>query len=676
MKNFTFYLFFLFVGVVGVMAQPANDFCAGAIPITPSIEGTGCSAATFFLPFISDGTTDSGILTVCSNSGKDQWFTWTATSVGLRFFSKSPGQPGIAIYADCVDASNGVDIACLNTFESGDLIGWGIGDNLLIQIYDFEGSSADVGFCLEEHTPPVIPTNDACVDAILAVDGQLHTGNTTLSTNIEALAGCSGGGGSCAVGGTGLTDFTEGVWFFYTSVGGEIITASTANVGTDFDTELQVFEGACGTLNCIGGDDDGGDETGHNADSEFCFLSTATTYYFYIDGNNGATGNYAFTLDAVPYCGSNAIGLPTGASTTTSGGSCEDGPWTYYNNGTSDSYIFAIQWDPNSIGGGYNAVAKAAAIASVQVDATPNSPNVPASGTFFMGRQWEVDLGGATLDGPVNIKYFYDPAEKSNAAALASNHASANGTTDYGFLWFKMDGNFDFSMETDPAFQPDTYLTETTTGTENGITFSQFDGIASFSSGSGAARADAGTLPVEFTSFTAKADGKVNLLNWTTASEENSSHYEVERSAHGQHFENIGHVNAAGISTEVLDYDFTDEKPLAAAYYRLKQIDLDGQYDYSKTLNIARSNTGISIGNVRPNPTKNATTIQFNNNVAGKVSISLTDVNGKVVFSQPFDSVSGINQKELDLSGFANGVYFLSINNNDGKAATRIIKAK
>jgi hypothetical protein len=50
-------------------AQPPNDNCVGAIPITPSAAGTGCGVATFNLAFTADGTTDSGVPTVCSTPG-------------------------------------------------------------------------------------------------------------------------------------------------------------------------------------------------------------------------------------------------------------------------------------------------------------------------------------------------------------------------------------------------------------------------------------------------------------------------------------------------------------------------------------------------------------------------------------------------------------------------------
>ncbi|MGK0387427.1 MAG: hypothetical protein ACI94Y_000153 [Maribacter sp.] len=127
-----------------------NDFCSGAIPITPSASGTGCTSPAFTLPFTTDGTTDSGVPTVCSDPGNDQWFTWTATSTGLTFSSQNPGSPGIAVFASCADAAAGTQIACTATFANADISGWNVGDDLLIQIYDFGGSTSDVAFCLEE----------------------------------------------------------------------------------------------------------------------------------------------------------------------------------------------------------------------------------------------------------------------------------------------------------------------------------------------------------------------------------------------------------------------------------------------------------------------------------------------------------------------------------------------
>ena len=68
-----------------------NDVCSGAVPITPTPAGTECSTPTFTLPFTTDYATASGVPSNCSNSGEDQWFTWTATEGALLFRSQSPG---------------------------------------------------------------------------------------------------------------------------------------------------------------------------------------------------------------------------------------------------------------------------------------------------------------------------------------------------------------------------------------------------------------------------------------------------------------------------------------------------------------------------------------------------------------------------------------------------------
>ena len=146
---------------------PPNDTLAGAIPITPSPEGTGCNAAGFTLNFSTDGTTDSGLDGTCNATytGLDQFFTWTATTKGLRFTELDPGGPGIVIR----DAS-GTEITCAQTLADETLLtGWNIGDDLIIQIYDYGTSVSDVAFCLEEYTPPapIVPNYTETFDTYL-----------------------------------------------------------------------------------------------------------------------------------------------------------------------------------------------------------------------------------------------------------------------------------------------------------------------------------------------------------------------------------------------------------------------------------------------------------------------------------------------------------------------------
>jgi hypothetical protein len=90
-------------------------------------------------------------------------------------------------------------------------------------------------------------------------------------------------------------------------------------------------------------------------------------------------------------------------------------------------------------------------------------------------------------------------------------------------------------------------------------------------------------LPVRWLSFTAKEEGgQVNLF-WQTANETNNTVFEIERSTDSKSFVKIGQVNAAGNSTSKQEYRFSDNAPsVGANYYRLKQVDVDGHYEYSK----------------------------------------------------------------------------------------------
>ena len=269
-------------------AQPANDLCAGAIPIVPSPAGTGCGAFTFSSPNGSNGATDSGVPTVCSNPGVDSWFTWTATSTGL-IYNDGLGNPGIAVYANCADAAAGIDIDCSGTFAATDfqLSGWAIGDMLIIQIYDFGPTAAtDISWCLEEFTPPPPPPNDDCATAIdyttafgpIGVEGTCPANEQTLIISEYTDSGIDP---TCDFGG----DATA--WYTWTA---------TAN-GISFDSGtggpgLEILEGTCGAFTSVG--------CLNNTDGIIDGLTIGTLYYIIIwdDGTNGSILNWC--IEALP----------------------------------------------------------------------------------------------------------------------------------------------------------------------------------------------------------------------------------------------------------------------------------------------------------------------------------------------------------------------------------------
>lgn len=107
-----------------------------------------------------------------------------------------------------------------------------------------------------------------------------------------------------------------------------------------------------------------------------------------------------------------------------------------------------------------------------------------------------------------------------------------------------------------------------------------FDDIWEFVNGGGQI-----PLPVELTAFDSKINASGVMLTWQTATELNNDYFDIERSEDGKSFYTIGRVDGNGTTNDVQNYSFTDNMPIASiAYYRLKQVDFDGVFEYSKVI--------------------------------------------------------------------------------------------
>lgn len=138
-------------------------------------------------------------------------------------------------------------------------------------------------------------------------------------------------------------------------------------------------------------------------------------------------------------------------------------------------------------------------------------------------------------------------------------------------------------------------------------------------------------LPVNLVNFTGTKNGGANLLAWSTASEQNSSRFEVQRSENGSDFSTVSTVAAAGNSDKVINYQYED-RPLSNAsiyYYRLKMVDKDGSTKYSNVVIIKNSTSALST--VYPNPARDRITININDNSLLNSKAVITDLNGKVL---------------------------------------------
>lgn len=175
-------------------------------------------------------------------------------------------------------------------------------------------------------------------------------------------------------------------------------------------------------------------------------------------------------------------------------------------------------------------------------------------------------------------------------------------------------------------------------------------------------------LPVELISFYAKPQNCEVQLSWQTAIEINNAYFEVQRSRDGHTFETIGKLTGAGNSEMIQSYEFMDKKPMENSYYRLKQVDTDGQFEYS-SIEIARINDcQIGTINVYPNPVANHLTVEATMKQADKGQISIYNYAGKEILNFAADLENGVNAIPVETTNLQAGIYFVRVM-NDGQVS-------
>jgi hypothetical protein len=172
-----------------------------------------------------------------------------------------------------------------------------------------------------------------------------------------------------------------------------------------------------------------------------------------------------------------------------------------------------------------------------------------------------------------------------------------------------------------------------------------------------------GIIPVELTSFTATANQNKVELNWTTATETNNQGFDIERNS-GNGFEKVGYIPGFGTTTEEHSYSFTDVGMSSGNYsYRLKQIDFNGTFEYSKTIEVEVVVPDVySLAQNYPNPFNPSTKITFSLAADSKVSLKVFDVLGQEVASLINQELTaGVHNVDFNAARFNSGVYFYRI---------------
>jgi hypothetical protein len=154
------------------------------------------------------------------------------------------------------------------------------------------------------------------------------------------------------------------------------------------------------------------------------------------------------------------------------------------------------------------------------------------------------------------------------------------------------------------------------------------------------------------------------ILNWSTSTETNNSGFDVERAQENGSFEKIGFVPGYGTSTELKNYSFCDNSiNTGKYYYRLKQIDYDGSFEYSKTVEIEIKTPGeYMLYQNYPNPFNPSTTIEFSIPYTGFVNLEVYNSLGESVTVLLNETLpAGKHTVSFNGTGLASGVYLIKL---------------
>lgn len=261
--------------------------------------------------------------------------------------------------------------------------------------------------------------------------------------------------------------------------------------------------------------------------------------------------------------------------------------------------------------------------------------------------------------------------------------AAAGGTGNNTVLNFSY---FDEELNTVAEKELGVYYIPSSAATQTLLTTTAFDSVADNIQVSNAALAGRFVLasnisdPARSSDLVAVLDGDKADLSWTSFYEINTDHYELERAVDKSYFAKFATITAAGSSSSIHNYTYTDPEPVTGPYevpspryYRYKLIFKDGTYRYSNIASVGLVGYNNQILHVYPNPTTGPVTVSFSSNKNQRVVLQVTDNYGNVVSQKQMDAITGPNLISADISGVMPGVYYLRLL-NIGKNAYKIIK--
>ncbi len=182
-------------------------------------------------------------------------------------------------------------------------------------------------------------------------------------------------------------------------------------------------------------------------------------------------------------------------------------------------------------------------------------------------------------------------------------------------------------------------------------------------------------LPVDLKYFRGTVNGADISLEWVTASEFNNNYFEIERSFDGLNYHPVAKIYGAGDSFEEISYNFIDRdvKGGNSVYYRLKQIDFDGFFNYSETINLVINNNGIfDVKNVYND--SESLQINYTSPNEKQVTATIYDLNGRILIEYTFFPYQELNSETIDISTLNRGFYIVNLHNGQNQVTKKFVK--
>jgi len=281
-------------------AQPANDDCANAIPITLD---EGVCDGVFNNGDNTDATSGTDPLASCFVGGVNGvWFSFVAPASGAVDISTdyaggTNDDTEVAVFDDCAGTS---ELGCSQ--DAGIIVEYNSvisglsclipGDTYYVLVSGYYGTEGTFCLSIDTAVPGPAPVNDACVDAIpLTVDAFNCDGETVFNGDNTGATACGEPVGSCFVGGS------NGIWYsFVAPPSGNVVVTTDFPSGTNEDTEVAVFDDCLGTTE-LGCSQDDGITVYYNSVLNLAGLTPGTTYYIEVSGYEGTEGTFCIEVN-------------------------------------------------------------------------------------------------------------------------------------------------------------------------------------------------------------------------------------------------------------------------------------------------------------------------------------------------------------------------------------------